>query len=109
MEITLPEKSHFEWDAANISHIAKHNVVPEEAEEVFYQEPQIITYDEEHSTKETRYAFLGKTKQGRLVTIIFTLRGKQNETIRVISARDQSKKERKEYDEEVRKGSDASL
>lgn len=106
MEITLPENSSFDWDEANITHIAKHKVLPEEAEEVFYQEPQVISSDEKHSSEEARYAFLGQTKTGRRLSIIFTLRGKHKEKIRVISARDQSKREEKEYQAEIEKGSE---
>ena len=101
MDITLPTDSTFDWDTHNIAHIARHDVKPEEAEETFYQEPQIIANDEEHSQTEVRYSMLGQTKKGRKLNIIFTFRGKQKEKIRVISARDQNKKERKEYDEEI--------
>lgn len=104
MEITLSEDTRFDWDNANISHIAIYNVGLEEAEEVFYQEPQIIAQDERHSAKEIRYSMLGHTKSGRLLNIIFTFRGKYNEKIRIISARDQSKRERKFYNE--KKGSE---
>lgn len=103
MEIILPEDAKFEWDKHNIAHIGKHTVTQEEAEEVFYQEPQVIAYDEIHSTAEARYAFLGRTKEGRKLMLIFTLRGKNKERIRILSARDQSKKERKEYEAEIHK------
>ena|SRR5438876_10071280 len=107
MGIVLSEDTHFEWDEHNIAHIAKHKVIPEEAEEVFFQEPQVITYDGKHSSeKEVRYSFLGQTKEKRLLTIIFTLRGEGKDKIRVISARDQSNKEEKEYKIEIEKGSE---
>jgi uncharacterized DUF497 family protein len=104
MDILLPNGIHFDWNDANSKHIEKHDVTPEEAEEIFYQEPQIIVYDKGHSVHEMRYSFQGHTKEGRWLTIIFTFRGKHNEKIRVISARDQSKKERKKYQEEIEKG-----
>lgn len=102
MDIILPEHANFEWDKHSITHIGKHDVTQEEAEEVFYQDSQMITYDETHSKKETRYAFLVQTKEGRKLNIIFTLRGKYNEKIRIISARDQSKKERNVYEQEIK-------
>ncbi|SRR6266568_4326325 len=103
MDITLPNGTTFDWDEHNSAHITRHNVTPEEAEETFYQEPQIIAADEKHSQTEVRYSLLGKTKNGRKLNIIFTFRGKHKNKIRVISARDQNKKERKEYDEEISK------
>ncbi len=95
---TLPEDTTFDWDEYNTSHIKRHNVTPEEVEEIFYQEPQVISADTKHSEKEKRYTMLGQTKDKRLLNIIFTLRGKKGEKIRIISARDQSKKERREYE-----------
>lgn len=80
----------FEWDAANISHIAKHNVIPEEAEDVFFDENNVQDEDLEHSTDEERFLIIGKTTEGRLLYQIFTRRGNK---IRVISSRDINKKE----------------
>jgi len=98
MDRTLPEDAAFDWDEHNIAHIAQHNVTPEEAEAVFYQDEHIISADEEHSRQEIRFSMLGETKTGRKLNIIFTFRGRNQEKIRVISARDQSRKERQEYE-----------
>ena len=49
-----------------------------------------------HSEKEPRYYVLGHTIAGRRLFIAFTVR---EEKIRVISARDMSKKERKIYEQ----------
>lgn len=48
-----------------------------------------------HSEKEQRFILLGKTKTDRTLHITFTHRG---EKIRIISARDQNKKERIAYE-----------
>jgi len=86
----------FEWDAANKDkNWIRHRVHWKECEEVFNNKPLIITTDVLHSTKEIRYSALGKTNRGRRLTLIFTAR---NELARVISARDQSRKERSEYE-----------
>lgn len=84
----------FEWNDGNINHINKHGVTDKECEEVFPNKPLIINEDEEHSKIEKRYRVYGKTISNRYLNIIFTVRKNK---IRVISARDQNKKERKEY------------
>jgi uncharacterized DUF497 family protein len=51
-----------------------------------------------HSDEERRYLALGKTSQARALTLIFTLRH-GGTLIRVISARDQHRKERLLYEQ----------
>lgn len=80
----------FEWDEANIAHIARHNVAPEEAEQVFFDANNALDEDIKHSTMEKRFVIIGKTEKGRLLYQVFTRRGNK---IRVISARDINKKE----------------
>ena len=90
----------FEWDNGNKRKNAKHNVAPAEAEQVFLDEPLIITPDVSHSGSEQRYRAIGKTDAGRLLTVIFTLCN--NDTLfRVISARDMHRKERAIYEQET--------
>ena len=62
-------------------------------EKVFYDEP-VFFYDEKHSQAEDRYVGYGITNNNRNLAVIFTLRSKK---IRVISVRDQNRKERKVY------------
>jgi len=50
--------------------------------------------DVAHSDLEDRWFVLGQTDTGRELFVVFTIRG---ESIRVISARDMSRKERKVY------------
>ena len=87
----------FEWDIGNSQKSAqKHDVHPTEAEEVFFNSPLLISDDDKHSSIEKRYLAYGITNKKRFLTVIFTLR--ENETlIRVISARDQHRKERTVY------------
>ncbi len=87
--------SGFDWDRNNIEKIwAKHNVSPFECEQVFFNKPLVAQDDIKHSQKEVRYYVLGQTDKKRLLFVVFTIR---NKLIRVISARDMSKKERKAY------------
>jgi len=88
----------FDWDKANQDkNYVKHRVTNTECEEVFIDSHKVILVDELHSQKEPRFILLGKTKKSRLLFIVFTVRGKK---IRVISARDTDKKERRLYDQD---------
>lgn len=85
----------FDWDKGNLEHIKKHRVGYEECEQVFLNKPLIVTEDENHSQLEERFRIYGQTDNNRLILMIITIR---NNKIRVISARDQSKKERREHE-----------
>ena len=91
----------FNWDEGNseknwILHFVKQN----ECEQVFFNEPLVISGDEKHSQLEKRYYLLGRTDSQRLLFIVFTIR---LNLIRIISARDMSKKESKIYYEQAKK------
>lgn len=92
----LPKPLAFEWDKGNINkNFKKHKVTNLEAEEIFRNKPLIIFYDAIHSRIERRFIAHGITSKKRNLTIIFTLR---KQKIRIISARNQNKKERKIYE-----------
>lgn len=85
----------FQWDAGNSSKIwDRRQVTPTECEEVFLNCPLIVQGDEKHSAAEERLYALGQTDSGRLLFVVITIRGR---LIRVISARDMSRKERRIY------------
>ena len=87
----------FDWDEGNSrKSAAKHGVSQGEAEQVFFNEPLLVAPDTAHSEREARLHALGKTDPGRLLHLTFTLRG-NGILIRVISARDMSRKERAHY------------
>ena len=89
----------FEWDSGNRrKNEVKHSVKPVEAEEVFLNNPLLISTDDKHSASERRYLALGKTNLERQLTVIFTLRQAAT-LIRVLSARDQHRKERYLYEQ----------
>lgn len=88
-----PEPLCFEWDEGNRNkNWIKHKVSNEECEEVFFDPRKRLLKEVFHSSKETRYLLLGHTFRGRALFIAFTLRGAN---VRVISARDLNRKERK--------------
>ncbi len=87
----------FQWDEANTNkNWIGHQVSHFECEEVFFNEPILLFDDDKHSQIEARFYVLGQTNSDRKLFIVFTVRG---DKIRVISARDMSKRERKIYDE----------
>ena len=99
--IDLSSVEGFDWDAGNKEkNWRRHKVAWTEAEEAFLNEPMVLLPDPKHSQIEKRIALLGRTLADRRLSIIFTIR---NNRIRVISARDMSGKERKAYDEAIKK------
>jgi uncharacterized DUF497 family protein len=67
-----------------------------EAEEIFFNNPLLISANDKHSEVENRYLAFGKTNKDRGLTIIFTFR-QDGTLIRVISAREHHRKERHLY------------
>jgi uncharacterized DUF497 family protein len=89
----------FEWDDGNgRKSVDKHDVGQPEAEGIFFNDPLIVDEDVKHSGREQRFHALGKTGVGRLLHVTFTLR-RGSTLIRVISARDMHRKERKVYEQ----------
>lgn len=86
----------FDWDAGNARKNEKHGVSMAEAEQVFFNAPLLMIEDTKHSAGEARFHALGRTDDGRLLHITFTVRS-GGRKIRVISARDMHRKERTIY------------
>jgi uncharacterized DUF497 family protein len=82
----------FEWDAANRKHIAHHAITPEEAEEAAVIEPLEAAFQQRKN--EERVLCLGRTRSGRLLTILYAeRRGK----IRVVTAYEMTKEQKRLY------------
>lgn len=96
--INLTNIAGFQWDDGNARKNEKHGVSTAESEQVFFNAPLLMLEDAKHSVSEPRFHALGKTDDGRLLHITFTLR-EDGEKIRVISARDMHRKEREIYDQ----------
>ena len=80
-EVESMNDSLFDWDSANIGHIAEHDVTPEETEEVILGDPLETGF--EVVGGEERWACVGHTRHGRILRIVTTLRG---DHIRVVTA-----------------------
>ena len=85
----------FEWRHGNARTSGdRHGVGQAEAEPLLLAEPLVVVEDRRHGLLEPRYHALGRTAKGRMLQPTFTLRG-GGTLLRVISARDMSRKERK--------------
>ncbi len=96
--IDLSKITEFDWDAGNARNSERHGVSASEAEEVFFCTPLMLLDDQRHSQEEPRYYALGVTAAGRRLHVSFTLR-RSDTAVRVISARDMSRKERVVYEQ----------
>ena len=86
----------FEWDEAKArSNVIKHGVTFEEAAQVFYDTLSRTSDDPAHSDDEDRFIMIGMSFRQRLLFVSYT----ENENqLRIISAREATKQERKLYE-----------
>lgn len=99
----LAKCTGFDWDKHNSEKVrTRHDVTPVECEQVFFNLPVIAGDDEKHSETENRFYVLGQTDSDRLLFLVFTVR---KDKLRVISARDMNKKERRMYQAHEEKNS----
>ena len=71
----------FDWDHANVAHLAKHRVTQEEAEQVILNRP--VDLSKELRSGEERLAQIGETDRGRVLVVISTM---VESGIRVVTA-----------------------
>lgn len=96
-----PDIVGFDWDVGNARKSAdKHGVSQAEAEQVFFHQPLLVVDDLQHGGQEVRFHALGHTDDDRRLHVTFTVR-REGTLIRVISARDMHRKERRLYDQET--------
>jgi len=87
----------FEWDWSKATaNLKKHGVSFEEARTVFDNPLAVIFDDEAHAVDEQRELIIGHSQQNRLLLIAFT---KRSSSIRIISARPATRKEREDYEQ----------
>lgn len=93
--VDLSSVDGFDWDDGNRNkNWIRHQVSASESEEVFFNLPLFLLEDSQHSQDEQRFYVLGQTNADRKLFISFTI---WTNKIRVISARDMSRKERQAY------------
>ena len=92
---------NFEWDPEKAkSNIRKHKVSFQRATTVFLDPFAISLFDEEHSYDEERWVTLGKDNNGVILVVVHTFKKIDIKacTIRIISARKATKRERRQYE-----------
>ncbi len=90
----------FTWDIRKaLTNLEKHGVSFDEAASVFDDPVGLEVEDARHSIKEQRYIRVAKSSTKRVLTVVYTFRrtDRGKETIRLISARFASRKERAAY------------
>ena len=86
----------FEWSIQKAdSNSKKHNISFEEASTVFGDVLSVTFPDPEHSVQEDRYLMIGLSDKSKVLVVSHTYR---NESIRIISAREATLRERKFYE-----------
>jgi uncharacterized DUF497 family protein len=86
----------FEWDPRKArSNFEKHGVRFEEAMTVFEDERAITIFDFGHSKDEDRFVDLGRSKNGNILSVVYTER---EDRIRLIHARRANREERRFYE-----------
>lgn len=86
----------FAWDTAKArENLAKHDISFEEARAVFRDPPSFTFEDMDHSVGEHRYLTVGRASDGTLLVVAHTDDG---ETIRIISARRATPRERRRHE-----------
>ena len=89
----------FEWDQTKAeANLVKHDVSFEEAMTVFTDPLARIFPDEDHSSDELREIIIGHSARQQLILVNFT---GIDDNVRIISAREATRKERKDYEENV--------
>ena len=83
------------WDTWNVPHIARHQVSPEEVEDVFQGEP--VTSD----TYKGRLRVVGPTRSGRMLTVILAPEAEEG-VYYPVTARPADRRERRNYEQHMR-------
>jgi uncharacterized DUF497 family protein len=93
--VDLTKCTGFQWDAGNATKSwESRHVSQAEGEQIFFNKPLLVTDDVKHLQDESRPFALGRTNARRGLFVVFTVQG---DLIRVISARDMSRAERRAY------------
>jgi len=87
----------FEWNPRKAArNLAKHGVSFDEASTVFADTLSLTIPDPDHSEDEERWVIIGESHRRRLLVVIHV---EEDETVRVISAREADRREREKYEE----------
>ena len=91
------------WDPAKaVSNLAKHGVAFAQGATVFVDALALTVFDDAHSEFEERWFTLGMSSDGKLraVSHTYTATGPASARVRIISAREAVRNERRQYQDE---------
>ena len=87
----------FDWDEKkNRINLGKHGITFEEASTVFFDDRAILFDDPEHSIDEDRFLLLGMSETAKVCIVCHCYR-ESDTVIRIISARQATRKEEQRY------------
>ena len=87
----------FSWNPSKAAaNLEKHGVRFEDASTAFADPLSITVPDPAHSDDEQRYVMVGRSIEGKLLVVVHSER---KDSIRIISAREASRRERREYEQ----------
>ncbi len=94
----------FVWDVVKArANLQKHGVSFEEAQSVFRDPLAVVVDDPQHSQQEPREIVIGHSSHGRLLFVCFVEHGdgEHRGNVRLISAREATRQERKKYEQNI--------
>lgn len=95
----------FTWDPTKAgANLAKHRVAFGQAATVFADALALTVFDDNHSEFEERWFTLGMSSTGKLLAIshTYTATGPNTARVRLVSAREATRSERRQYEDEAR-------
>lgn len=95
----------FAWDPAKAaSNLAKHRVAFAQAATVFLDALALTVFDEAHSEFEERWFTLGIDSSAKLLAVshTYTATGPASARVRIVSAREATRTERRQYEDKQR-------
>jgi len=101
----LSAQLEFEWNLAKaVSNLAKHGVSFAQGATVLADALALTVYHPAHSEFEDRWFTLGLSTEGRLLAVAhtYTATGADSARVRIISAREATRLERRQYEDEPR-------
>ncbi len=88
---------YFDWDEnKNRINLEKHGITFEEASTVFFDDRAVLFDDPEHSIDEDRFLLLGMSETAKVCIVCHCYR-ESDTIIRIISARQATRKEEQRY------------
>jgi uncharacterized protein len=98
--LDVGDGGRFDWDESNEDHILTHGVEPGEVEEALL-DPEGFGTDAYDVPREQREALVGATGEGRILFVVYTMRG---EKVRPVTARAASDAQKRTQKRRYRRG-----